>query len=210
MRSASMPVFQWLGHQPYKPMRMLLQEYAARVAKGEADEVVWACEHEQIYTTGRRAIDNRLEDVLPAPLMVTDRGGETTYHGPGQIMLYPIAHLRARGLGVKQYVHLLEQSCIELLEELGIEARRRCGYPGVWLGESKVAAVGVRVARGVVYHGMAMNVKVDPACFAAIRPCGLNFPVANLSDVGVAMPLPELAEGWYHCFADLLAAVKGV
>ncbi len=210
MRTGSIPAFQWLGHQSYEPIWMRLQEHAACIADGEADEVVWACEHDPVYTTGRRAIDNRLEDMLPAPLIVTDRGGETTYHGPGQVMFYPIVHLRARGLGVKQYVHLLEQSCIELLEELGIVARRRCGYPGVWLGESKVAAVGVRVARGVAYHGMAMNVKVDTACFAAIRPCGLELPVANLSDAGIDMPLPELAESWYHCFTHLLGAMKGL
>ncbi len=202
--------FEWLGRQPYGPMWQRLQNRAVRVSQSGGDEVIWACEHDPIYTTGRRGVDNRSSESLPAPLLVTDRGGETTFHGPGQILLYPIVNLRSRAMGVKTYVHLLEQSCIDLLTGFGLQARRRCGFPGVWLDQGKVAALGVRVARGVASHGMALNVAVDPAWFSSIHPCGLSMPVVNLSSFGVSPALPELAEDWYHCLAVLLAGQASV
>jgi len=93
--------YQWLGRQLYEPMWNRMQQRAITVANGSADEIIWTCEHEAVYTTGRRGIDNRLGDNLPAPMILTDRGGETTFHGPGQIMLYPVFHLRQRAMTVR-------------------------------------------------------------------------------------------------------------
>jgi len=189
--------FEYLGRQAYVPMWERLQQRALHVAYGVADEVIWACEHEPVYSTGRRGIDNRKGDSLPAPLLRTDRGGETTFHGHGQLMLYPIVHLRRRGLGVKQYVSILEKSCLTLLQDLGVKAEQRCGFPGVWLHGAKLAALGVRVKSGVAYHGMALNVQVDMRYFSAIEPCGLKLQAMNLSAVSEDVPaLPVLASSW--------------
>lgn len=199
------PRFEWLGRRPYRPVWEQLRARAVAVADGVHREMIWSCEHEPVYTTGRRGIDNRLKKALPADFVVTDRGGETTFHGPGQLMLYPVLNLKARGLGARDYVALLEQSCIALLRSRGVEARRRCGYPGVWTDAGKIAALGVRIRRGVAYHGMALNVNVQTCFFEAIRPCGLDSGVVSMADFGAAEALPGLAEDWYDCLASLLA-----
>jgi len=195
----------WLGRQPYLPLWQRMQQRAADIAAGCGDEVIWTCEHEPVYTTGRRGIDNRVMHALPAPLIRIDRGGETTFHGPGQLLLYPVIHLRRRGIGVRDYVHMLEHSCIDLLAALDIDAGRRCGFPGVWVGAGKVAALGIRVSNGVAYHGMALNLDVDMHWFQAIKPCGLTLPAVNASACA-KLPLPaDMAENWSIRFAALMA-----
>jgi len=196
--------YQWLGVQAYVPVWGMLHARADAVAAGQEDEIIYSCEHEPVYTTGRRGIDNRLGPELPAPVVHSDRGGEMTFHGTGQIMLYPVINLRSRENGVKQYVFLLEQSCIDLLKGLGVYAGRNCGFPGVWTERGKIAALGVRVTRGVAYHGMALNVDVDPKWFAAINPCGLQSGVVSVADFVEPMPLSELAEHWQSSFQSLL------
>ena len=163
----------------------------------EESEIIWSCEHEPVYTTGRRAVDNREQPILPAPLIYTDRGGETTFHGTGQIMLYPIIHLRKRQVTPKQYVSLLEQSAINLLETMGITAKRRCGLPGVWTDEGKIVAIGLRIQNGVAYHGMALNVDVASEWFSAINPCGTGKKSVSLSDcIENPEPLEMIAAQW--------------
>lgn len=166
-------------------------------AHGAGNEIIWSCEHEAVYTTGRRGIDNRRQAELPAPLIITDRGGETTFHGPGQVMLYPVLSLRARGLGVRDYVCLLEQSCIDLLKGYGISSCRRDGLPGVWVGSAKIAAIGLRVSHGVVWHGMALNVHMDAQWFTAINACGAGLGVSSMHAFVAAPSLDELANEWY-------------
>ena len=182
-------------------MRERLQAQALQVQSAPANELIYACEHEPVYTTGRRGIDNRTGASLPAPLLRTDRGGETTFHGPGQIMLYPVVDLRARGLGVRDYVYALEQSCIDLLAGMGIQASRRCGLPGVWTERGKIAAIGIRVQHGVAWHGMALNVQVDPAWFAAINPCGTGLGIDRLGDhpQSEVYELEVIADRWARC-----------
>lgn len=202
-------VCSWLGRQAYEPMWRRLQQQAKDLAEGKAAEVIWSCEHEPVYTTGRRGIDNRVVDRLPAPLLQVDRGGETTFHGPGQVMLYPVIHLRRRGMGVRRYVALLEQSCIDLLADYDIAAERRCGFPGVWVanggaGTAKVAALGVRVVHGVAYHGMALNVSVASHWFAAINPCGTGSAVVNAADLADLPANGELADRWMRRLGALL------
>jgi len=196
----------WLGRRPYEAMWVRLQARAAAIAAGAEDECIWACEHDPVYTTGMRGRDNRIVDTLPAPLVRTDRGGETTFHGPGQIMLYPLIHLRVRGLGARRYVELLEQSCIRTLADLGVAAQRRCGFPGVWTEHGKIAALGIRIGQGVAYHGMALNLRVDPDWFACIRPCGLGMPVDTVIRHGVHLPDDEgLALAWAGHLTALLS-----
>jgi len=199
------PTYEWLGHQPYQAIWQTLQTRAGTVLKDPATEIIFSCEHDPVYTTGKRGIDNRLTETLPAPVIHTDRGGEMTFHGPGQLMLYPVMHLRARKLGVKAYVHVLEQSCIDLLQSLGVIATRRCGFPGVWTEQGKIAALGVRVTHGVAYHGMALNVDVEPAWFAAINPCGLQSGIISVSHlIHESLPLSPLAERWQYYFCQRL------
>ncbi|RMG90976.1 MAG: lipoyl(octanoyl) transferase [Zetaproteobacteria bacterium] len=193
----------WLGRKNYVPMWRLLQQRAREVASGVCSEVVWFCEHEPVYTTGRRGVDNRLRR-LHAPFVQTDRGGETTFHGPGQLLLYPVVDLRSRGLGVKTYVYMLEQSCIALLAGFGIDACRRCGMPGVWTTRGKMAALGIRVSQGVAYHGLALNVHVERAWFEAIDPCGLGEGIDRMEDWGVRPGMGELSALWMEQFYRLL------
>ncbi len=197
-------VYMWLGEQPYEPVWQMLHARAESVAIGQEDEVIYSCEHQPVYTTGRRGVDNRLGAELPAPVVHSDRGGEMTFHGTGQIMLYPVMNLRKREIGVKQYVFLLEQSCIELLKEHGVDSKRNCGFPGVWTEKGKIAALGVRINKGVAYHGMALNVHVDPAWFAAINPCGLQSGVVSICNFTEPLPLSELADQWQRHLQSLL------
>ncbi len=192
------PAFEWLNRQPYEPTWRQMQLRAHMVATGEAKEIIWGCEHDPVYTTGRRGVDNRIRETLLAPFIATDRGGETTFHGPGQLVLYPIIHLRRRGLTVKQYVHLLEQSCIKLLASLKISSSRRNGFPGVWTKKGKIAALGVRVSKGVTYHGIALNVSVEQNWFAPINPCGIGKPAINVASFCTPPTLCELANRWYN------------
>ncbi|MDQ6956132.1 MAG: lipoyl(octanoyl) transferase LipB [Mariprofundaceae bacterium] len=199
------PAFEWLAVQPYEVMWQKMKVHAALLAEGKADEVIWACEHKPVYTTGKRAIDNRLDVVLPAPLIETDRGGETTFHGRGQVMLYPIISLRKRGFTARQYIELLEESAIQVLSDYGITAERRCGLPGVWTNKGKIVAMGIRISQGVAYHGMAMNMAVDMTYFKAINPCGLGQNTVNMQDSLDVLPSSNvLAQVWSTALRDLL------
>ncbi len=201
----AVPSFEWLGRQPYEPMWQQLKIHAEAVASGQKEEIVWACEHDPVYTTGKRAIDNRTQSALPAPLIDTDRGGETTFHGPGQVMFYPIIALKKRHMFPKEYVHLLEQSAINLLATFNINTKRQCGLPGVWTDDGKIAAIGLRIQHGVAYHGMVLNMNVAPDWFTAINPCGTSKKSVNM--IRYAEQLPELqivASQWNQHFTSLL------
>lgn len=200
--SPDLPAFAWLGQVDYADMWQRMQRRAGLLCGGRGEEVVWCCEHPPVYTTGKRGIDNRTRGTLPAPLLATDRGGETTFHGPGQLMLYPVISLRTRRIGVRDYVCLLEKSCIALLATYGIAAAQRDGLPGVWVGDAKIAAIGLRVAHGVAWHGMALNVSVAGEWFEAINACGAGLGVTSMQDFVQPPALAGLAQGWY----DLLCA----
>jgi len=200
------PAFEWLGRQPYKPVWQQMQLRAKTIADEKAKEIIWSCEHDPVYTTGLRGVDNRLEKKLPAPFIITDRGGETTFHGPGQLAFYPVINLRRHGLAVKQYVHLLEQSCMDTLTSLGVTSGRRSGFPGIWTEHGKIAALGIHVSKGVAYHGMALNVSVESRWFAAINPCGIGKAATNLSSFCAPPTLCGLAEIWYAHFSSQMNA----
>lgn len=205
MQNRDAPEFQWLGLQPYELMWQRLQQRAADVAAEEASEIIWACEHQPVYTTGRRAIDNRVQGELPAPLIHTDRGGETTFHGTGQLMLYPIIHLKKRGIAPKRYVHLLEQSAIDLLATMEIDAERICGLPGVWVKGEKIAAIGLRISGGVAYHGMALNIDVKSKWFDPIDPCGTGRKSVSIAALIKQYPdIYDLACRWQALLQKLL------
>jgi len=200
------PHFQWLGRTDYGLTWEKMGMHAHLLSGQQVEEIVWGCEHHPVYTTGRRGVDNHLQAELPAPLVFTDRGGETTFHGPGQVMMYPILSLRKRQLGVRDYVCLLEQSCMDILAEYGIRAGRRKGLPGVWVEDAKIASIGLRVSRGIAWHGMALNVCVEPRWFAAVNACGAGLGVTNLSTFREPPGLADLAHAWYVLLCERLDA----
>lgn len=176
------------------------------VVRRGGPEAVALLEHSPVYTLGARAARTSLrvaEVALPAPLVEADRGGDVTWHGPGQLVLYPILDLRARGLHAGDYVRALESVAIETLAVWGIVAGRVAGRPGVWVDGAKVAAVGVRIDRGVTRHGLALNVSPDLAWFAPIVPCGLaGADVTSMARLlGEAPSLPEVARAMADAFA---------
>lgn len=145
---------------------------------------LWLLEHPPIYTLGRAGRDIHVSDPGTIPLVRTDRGGQVTYHGPGQLVAYPLVDLQRRGLGVKAFVNALEEAIIEVLAELGVAATRRAGAPGVYVDGRKIGALGLRVRRGCSYHGLSLNIAMDLAPFTRIDPCGYpGLAVTQLADL---------------------------
>jgi lipoyl(octanoyl) transferase len=174
----------WLGRVDYEEAWSLQRELAVDRARGIAPDTLLLLEHEPVYTTGHRDADSNLRvarKLLGAPLILSDRGGDITFHGPGQVVAYPIVDLKAAGLGVVGYVRGLEQIVVDTVAEYGVEAGTICGSTGVWVGDEKIAAIGVRVGRPlggagpwVTTHGVALNVSVDLSWFQKIVPCGIR------------------------------------
>ena len=196
MRVASIPcVVKRHGRAEYLPTAEAMRAFTQRRDAGTADEL-WLLEHPPVYTLGVGADPMhgpRGESRIP--VLRCERGGEITYHGPGQVVLYALLDLARRGIRVREFVSLLEQSVIDLLEEHGVAAQRRTGAPGVYVADAKVAALGLRVSRGRCYHGVALNVDMDLAPFAAIDPCGFpGLRVTQTRDLGIERSPHELGE----------------
>jgi lipoyl(octanoyl) transferase len=173
-----------LGRQPYEPVWRAMQRFTdART--GDTVDALWLVEHDPVFTLGQAG---KPEHVLAAgdiPVLHVDRGGQVTYHGPGQIVLYPLLDLRRLKLGVRDYVCRIEQAIIDTLDEWNIGAVRRDGAPGVYVADAKVAALGIRVRRGCSFHGLAFNIDMDLEPFHRINPCGYQgLQVTSLRDLG--------------------------
>ena len=152
---------------------------ASRVADGALPEIVVLLEHLPVYTQGRRGGREHVLASLRAPIVDTDRGGDVTFHGRGQLVLWPILRLRERGIGIARYVRGLEQVAIDTAARFGVQADRVRGRPGVWIDNRKLASVGVRVQSGVSRHGLALNCDIDLSWFECIRACGVEGGVAT-------------------------------
>ena len=173
-----------LGRQPYEPVWRAMQSFTD--ARGpETPDELWIVEHDPVFTLGQAG---RWEHVLVPgniPVVPVDRGGQVTYHGPGQIVAYPLLDLRRLGIGVRDFVHRIEQAVIDTLEHWNIVAVRRDGAPGVYVADAKVAALGIRVRRGCTFHGLAFNVDMDLEPFNRINPCGYQgLRVTQVLDLG--------------------------
>lgn len=179
-----------LGRAEYLPVLEAMREFTARRDPATPDEL-WLVEHSPVYTLGLAADPAhgpRLASDIP--VVQVERGGEITYHGPGQVVLYTLVDLARRGIKVREFVRLLEKSVLELLEGRG-EARP--GAPGVYVEGAKVAALGIRVTRGCAFHGLSLNVDMDLGPFAAIDPCGYpGLEVTQTKDIGIAGSPDEL------------------
>ena len=193
------------------------RETAAALRERRAPEALALLQHPPVYTLGRRA---KAEHLLVSPddlrrrgaqVVEVDRGGDVTFHGPGQLVGYPILDLRARGTLPGDYVRLLEQVLIEALASFDITGERVPGRPGVWAGGDKIAAIGVRVQRGVTTHGFALNVNTDLSWFDAIVPCGLSdATVTSMASILGEAPSVEAVEtAVAHAFSNRFAARLG-
>jgi lipoyl(octanoyl) transferase len=175
-----------LGRADYEPTWRAMQAFTAARVAGTADEI-WLTEHPPVYTLG---IAGRAEHLPRAangiPVIKVDRGGQVTYHGPGQVVAYLLLDMKRRGLSVRPLVRIMENVVIDWLAEHGVEAEGRIAAPGVYVGGAKIAALGLRVANGCCYHGFAVNVDMDLAPFRAIDPCGYpGLEVTSARELGV-------------------------
>jgi len=184
-----------LGCVDYEPTWRAMQAFTAGRAAG-ADDELWLLEHPPVYTLGVAGRTEHLPRVANGiPVVRTDRGGQITYHGPGQVVLYTLLDLRRRGLAVGPLVRLLELSVIDLLAGYGIAAAARVEAPGVYVGGAKIAALGLRIRDGCCYHGLAFNVDMDLAPFRAIDPCGYSgLAVTQARDLGITDAPERLGE----------------
>src|SRR5690348_3764003 len=183
-----------LGRQPYVPVWEAMRAFTDARGSDTPDEL-WLLEHDPVFTLGQAG---RMEHVLAPgdiPVIPVDRGGQVTYHGPGQIVGYPLLDLRRLGIGVRELVSRIEQAVIDTLAHWNIEALRREGAPGVYVAGAKIAALGLRVRRGCTFHGLAFNVNMDLEPFRRINPCGYQgLQVTQVVDLGGASSLRRIEE----------------
>lgn len=176
-----------LGVLEYEPAWRAMQSFTASRSAATTDEI-WVLQHPAVYTlgiAGRAAHLPRVRSDIP--VVRIDRGGQITYHGPGQLVAYLLLDMKRRGLTVRPLVRLMEKAVIDLLADYGIGAASRIEAPGVYVGAAKIAALGLRVTRGRCYHGLALNVDMDLSPFYAIDPCGYpGLAVTQMKDLGIA------------------------
>jgi len=163
-----------------------MKEFTAARTDTTPDEI-WLLQHEPVYTLGQAGEERHILAADAIPVVTTDRGGQVTYHGPGQLVMYVLLNIRKRKIGVRELVTLLEQTVVGHLADLGIDSCSRRDAPGVYVGGAKIAALGLRVSRGCSYHGLAINVDADLEPFSRINPCGFeHLPVTSLSELGIS------------------------
>lgn len=183
-----------LGRVEYAPTWRAMQDFTAQRSPDTPDEI-WLLQHPPVYTQGQAGKAEHLIAATDIPVVPIDRGGQITYHGPGQIVAYVLVDLRQRGYGIRELVTRMEQAVIEVLAAVGVSAERQAGAPGVYVDGAKIAALGLRVKHGCTYHGLALNVDMDLRPFAAINPCGYaGMRVTQCRDLGVGESLPALAQ----------------
>jgi lipoyl(octanoyl) transferase len=183
-----------LGRQPYEPVWRAMSAFTDNRVADTVDEL-WVLEHDPVFTLGQAG---KMEHVLvpgDIPVVPVDRGGQVTYHGPGQIVAYPLIDLRRVGVSVRELVNKIEQSIIDALAHWNITAARLDGAPGVYVGAAKIAALGLRVRRGCSFHGLALDVNMDLEPFQRINPCGYKgLEVTQMVDWGGPTRLADVEE----------------
>lgn len=183
-----------LGRADYEPTWRAMQAFTDARDAATPDEL-WLVEHPPVFTLGRAARREHLRDPGAVPVVRVDRGGQVTYHGPGQVVVYTLVDLHRRGLGVRRLVACLEGAIVDTLGGHGVAAGVRAGAPGVYVGDAKIAALGLRVRRGCCFHGLALNVDLDLAPFGRIDPCGCRgLAVTRTRDLGIAADTATLGE----------------
>ncbi len=195
LRPRLAPVIKRLGLVEYEPTWRAMQRFTDERTEATPDEI-WFLEHPPVFTLGMNA--SRTHVLAPGniPVVQIDRGGQVTYHGPGQLVVYPLIDLRRAGLGVRDHVTALERAVINYVAGFGIAAECRRSAPGVYVNGKKLASVGIRIRRGASYHGLALNVSLDPEPFNRINPCGYpGLEITRLKDLGGADSVHAAAAG---------------
>ncbi len=188
------PLLRWLGRAEYEPTWRAMQSFTEQRTPATPDEI-WFLEHPPVFTLGMNAAPEHLLAPGDIPVVQIDRGGQVTYHGPGQLVVYPLIDVRRAGLGVRQLVMSLESAIIDLLASWNITALARRDAPGVYVEGRKVASIGLRIRRGSSYHGLAFNVAMDLEPFQRINPCGYRgLEVIDLRSLGVNASVQEVAD----------------
>ena len=192
------------GRRDYAPIWRAMQSFTNQRHPDTIDEL-WLLEHPPVYTLGQAAAVEHLLNPGDIPIVRVDRGGQVTYHGPGQLVAYLLLDLRRAGLGVKQLVRLLEQSIIALLNRYRIASATRSGAPGVYVDDKKIAALGLRIRRGCSFHGIALNVDMDLEPFSRINPCGHpGLAITQIRELVEPLDMRHIGRGLAEEIADLL------
>jgi len=185
---------QRLGRQPYREVWDAMRAFTADRSGATPDEI-WLVEHPPVFTLGLNGKSEHLLAPGDIPVIEVDRGGQVTYHGPGQVVAYLLLDLRRRRMGVRDAVSLMEASILGVLENHGVLGTLRPNAPGVYVDDAKVAALGLRVRRGCCYHGLSLNIDMDLEPFARINPCGYSGqPVTQLADLGIDLTAEAAGE----------------
>jgi len=202
MQPAIAPIIKWLGRVSYEPTWRAMQRLTDE-RDGQTPDEIWLLEHDPVFTLGMNA--DRTHVLAPGeiPVVQIDRGGQVTYHGPGQLVVYALIDIRRAGLGVRDLVTAFERSVIDYAARFGIRAQCRKNAPGVYVDDRKLASVGLRIRRGGSYHGLALNVNMDLEPFRRINPCGYaGLRMTQLAALGG----PDRVEDIAADFAPLLVA----
>ena len=182
------------GRQEYVPLWHEMRDFTDTRDESTPDEI-WFCEHPPVFTLGLNAAKEHLLAPGDIPVVQIDRGGQVTFHGPGQLMIYPLIDIRRANIGVRQLVTALEQSVVDLAADYDVEAAARADAPGVYAEGRKLASVGLRIRRGSSFHGMALNVDIDLEPFSRINPCGYKeLEMTDLHRLGIGLQLEETAD----------------
>ncbi len=202
-----------LGRVPYEPTWHAMRDQTlarAGDAGAEAPDELWLLEHPPVFTQGQAGKPEHLLQDIGVPVVPIDRGGQITYHGPGQVVIYLLLDLQRRQIKVRDLVHRIEQAVINLLAEYGVQAERRAGAPGVYVSDAKVAALGLRIRNGCSYHGVSLNVDMDLSPFAAINPCGYaGMAVTQLRDLGVNVTVSDAGDALLRHLKNQLETSHG-
>jgi lipoyl(octanoyl) transferase len=183
-----------LGRVEYEPTWRAMQEFTAGRTAETPDEL-WIVEHPPVFTLGQAGKPEHILEDVGIPIVKIDRGGQVTYHGPGQVVIYLLLDLSRLKIKVRELVTAIEQGVIDFLAAHGVQAERRAGAPGVYVGEAKVAALGLKIMNSCSYHGLSLNVDMDLSPFAAINPCGYaGLKVIQTKDLNIPLTAHEAGE----------------
>jgi lipoyl(octanoyl) transferase len=201
MKTPSKLIVRDLGLQDYAPIWQAMQDFTATRDDSAADEL-WCLEHPPVFTMGLNGKKTHLLNIQNIPVIDIDRGGQVTYHGPGQLVIYTLIDLKRLNIGVKDLVNSIEQSIIQLLKKYGINAQGKENAPGVYVNNEKIAALGLRIKRNKSYHGLSLNIDMDLTPFEQINPCGYEgLAVTQIKDLK-----PEL--NLKHIKTDLISQLS--
>ncbi len=184
----------YLGLSAYEPVWRAMQDFTNNRDKQTPDEL-WMVEHPPVFTQGQAGKPEHILNPGDIPIIQVDRGGQVTYHGPGQIVIYPLIDLKRHKIGIKALVNGIEEALIQTMKEYGVPARRKEKAPGVYVDEKKIASLGLRVRKGCTFHGLAFNICMDLEPFSRINPCGYTgLEVIQLSELNQLVDLKKVQE----------------